>query len=297
MQATSRVGCDATQHGTYLAYTNHSCRCEDARADWRRHKKQVETGTFQPLRINATGTRRRLQGLLHLGWSYAEIGRRLGVGKGAVHQWANRPQVRQSTADKVKELCSELEVQQPPSSRAASVARAHARVNGWPPPAAWDNIDDPASRHAPVDMSAPPKVRSPRYGQKRGRCVYDGCLSLSARAGLCKRHGKEVELKECGYPGCEYTSWRSHCDFHEQVGMDFAAGSWFDWVAVDQMYAGRYDKNRRPTVPEVLELIRRASRDGLLYVNLAQRMGITTERLDRWRFHADRIATASEVAA
>lgn len=295
-----RAGCDAVKHGDYMAYTNYRCRCEDARTDWRRHKKQVQVGTFQPLRIDATGTRRRLQGLQALGWTYGEIGDQLGVIRGAVHQWAKRPQVRQSTADKVKALCVELETKPPPDTRAATRARNIARKCGWPPPAAWDAIDDPRSGHAPIQAAPLRKPAAPRRGQRKVTCLVPGCSKLYFRARLCRRHGVEYkhEIYECGYPGCGVATWRfEYCGHHRDIGLDFKAGDWYDWVAVDRMWEGRTPADRQPTVLELLELVHRAELADMPYVDLARMLGIAGARLEVWRYHAERLAATFEAAA
>lgn len=299
MKALDRSGCEAEQHGDYMAYTNHRCRCQDARRDWKRHKMQVANGTFQPLRVNALPTRRRLQGLMALGWTWADIGRKLEVGKGAVHQWATRPQVRQSTADKVKVLTFELEPLAPPDTRQNTQARIFAHKNGWPPPAAWDDIDDPGSGHAPLGPLPSAKERRARLMQK-GQCLVDGCERAQFRAGLCFpcRRERDHEVQACGFPTCGTFAWRAdHCGNHDSIGLDFKAGDWYDWVAVDQLWNGEQGA-RRPTVLEVLEVARRGDRAGIRTADLARQVGVEPEKFERWRYHSSRVvATFSQAAA
>jgi len=99
-------------------------------------------------RVDATGTRRRLQGLTWQGWPISELSRRSGVDDSALSKLRSGVSVNAEaqTALAIKALADELEyVSPPPSVHSRSVTRAKnlARRNGWPPLAAWDNIDDP----------------------------------------------------------------------------------------------------------------------------------------------------------
>lgn len=97
--------------------------------------KSVVAGGYVP----ALGTARRIQALSAIGWPQTSIGPKLGHGA----QWANqllaRDEVFSSTAQKVDRLYRELCMTPGPSERARQTAKRH----GWPPPLAWDNIDDP----------------------------------------------------------------------------------------------------------------------------------------------------------
>lgn len=102
--------------------------------------------------IDATGTKRRLQALVTIGWSQAKLADRLGWTPANFSALLRREQTIASTARLVRGLYDELWDQAPPEDNhrdriAASRARNHARVNGWAPPAAWDDdrIDDPAA--------------------------------------------------------------------------------------------------------------------------------------------------------
>jgi hypothetical protein len=103
--------------------------------------------------VDATGTARRLQALVALGWSQAKLAAALGVGPPNLFKTMNSPAVYAETARKVRALYDELWDQPPPESThrdkiAASRARNVARTKGWLPPMAWDDneIDDPTVR-------------------------------------------------------------------------------------------------------------------------------------------------------
>ena len=98
--------------------------------------------------VDATGTRRRLQGLAWQGWSMARLSARIGPGCQLSSVLSRDVRVRAATARAVLGLCRELHGQQPPEETraeraAAARTRNHARKMGWVPIAAWDAIDDP----------------------------------------------------------------------------------------------------------------------------------------------------------
>lgn len=106
--------------------------------------------------VDHTGTTRRVQALVALGWSQAKLGQRLGIdptNMGPLAHGARETTV--ATAKAVRDLYDELSMQLPPAEShrdkiAASRARNYARAHGWLPPLAWDDelIDDPA--HTPL---------------------------------------------------------------------------------------------------------------------------------------------------
>lgn len=117
--------------------------------------------------VDGTGTRRRLQALVAVGWSQAELSRRLGVtrGNGAALVRGARGRVAPSTRDAVARLYDRLWDQAPPEEtkdeksakiKAQNVAKRH----GWPPPLAWDEdtIGDPTAS-AWVEIPATRRAR------------------------------------------------------------------------------------------------------------------------------------------
>lgn len=117
--------------------------------------------------IDATGTRRRLQALVAIGWSQSKLAIRLGMGRANFSKVICGSLVRKSTADAVTRLYLELWDQLPPREShrdriAFSRSRGYAAELGWAPPMAWDDdkIDDPEAR--PVGVQ---RIRRP--GQQR----------------------------------------------------------------------------------------------------------------------------------
>lgn len=96
--------------------------------------------------VDATGTRRRLQALIALGWTLPQLAAELGRNTGNLKRSMTGQQVTARTAGQVNRLYQRLWQTVPPKTtpgqrRAADTARAHARARGWPPPLAWDDID------------------------------------------------------------------------------------------------------------------------------------------------------------
>lgn len=110
--------------------------------------------------VDATGTRRRIQALVTIGWSQSRIGHRLGMEPGNFNRTIKSARVNADTARKTRALYEELwnQPQTGTDQRSKiSVARAknYAKAHGWVPPLAWDDetIDDPAARAAIFEES------------------------------------------------------------------------------------------------------------------------------------------------
>jgi hypothetical protein len=90
------------------------------------------------VRVDATGTHRRIQALAVAGHSLGFIGKELGITQQAVSSLLRKQVVWADSAVKVADLFDRLLVVGP-SSR----ARSCALRRGWAPAFAFDNIDDP----------------------------------------------------------------------------------------------------------------------------------------------------------
>jgi hypothetical protein len=102
-------------------------------------------------RVCGVGTTRKLQALVALGWPQAVLATRLGriptnLGR-LLH--ASQPRVNAATWRAVDALWEELQATPGPSTRARTIAAKR----GWPPPLAWDDIDNPDAR--PVTTRTP----------------------------------------------------------------------------------------------------------------------------------------------
>ena len=103
-----------------------------------RIKPGAEEGDW---RVPSLGTTRRLQSLAAIGWSAADLAPELGFTPERVRalRSGRRPAVTSATHRHVDEVWERLAMQPRPGVR----MRAMAERGGWPPPLAWDDIDDP----------------------------------------------------------------------------------------------------------------------------------------------------------
>lgn len=114
----------------------------------------VELDLADGAKIDATGTRRRLQGLVAIGYSQSYLARRLGIHPGNFGtMFHHRGQVVVATARAVADLYDELSMtprQAVDQRTKISISRAknQAARSMWLPPLAWDDdtIDDPAAQ-------------------------------------------------------------------------------------------------------------------------------------------------------
>lgn len=101
--------------------------------------------------IDATGTRRRLQALIAMGWTQGAIARHLGMHPRPVSTLVHTRKVTASTARRITAAYDQLWNADPlkhgVTAQAAARSRNEATRKGWPGPLAWDDatIDDPAA--------------------------------------------------------------------------------------------------------------------------------------------------------
>lgn len=187
--------CTATRHGDRKAYDQVGCRCPQALAD-RAHYERLRGYDAQlgrPRRVDATGTRRRIQALCAAGWPMDEIGARIGVaGRDAVFLLTRRRWAYRSTAARVAAVYEQLADTPGPSKRSSTLARSR----GWLPPLWWDDdtIDDPTF--------LPPVVETPRDDVDVDPVVVDrlvaGADLHGARVTRAERSAAYRRLVACG---------------------------------------------------------------------------------------------------
>lgn len=183
----------ACQHTRRVDAISHGCTCPEAKADHARaqkfYKHRIAT-TGQRLLVDATGTRRRLQALMAIGWRNRDLGARLGItGEGVDRTCNNRRLVHVRTAARIAALYDELWDKPGPSDE----TRRRAAAKGWPPPLWWDDdlIDDPT---ATSDYTPYRKASRTDRRAKAARTVADlSAKGLSAREigehlGISRRH-------------------------------------------------------------------------------------------------------------
>jgi hypothetical protein len=102
--------------------------------------------TTEPF-VPRIGTTRRIQALLYMGWTHAEITRRAGVATKLLLNQQGR-WVTRSSHDKVAAVYDQIAMTAGPSN----LTRGWARSLGYIGPLAWDDIDlDPAPHDIPHD--------------------------------------------------------------------------------------------------------------------------------------------------
>lgn len=156
--------------------------------------------------IDATGTHRRIQALVAIGWSLARIGQRIGISPTNMSSFMRTGQCSAGKAKAVRELYNEL--WNSPQSGAeqrsrisANRAKNYAKAQGWLPPLAWDDetIDDPAAQ--PSVFEETPMVHGEerigdiefliRTGAGQTEILSRlGFKNLGALERLCHRYGR-----------------------------------------------------------------------------------------------------------
>lgn len=104
------------------------------------------------LRVDATGTVRRIQALTAIGWPQQTIAVHAGINPAYIPTLVRRTRIFASTADKIAAAYEELSDRRPTKcgvdKRQAKRARNWAAAHRWPPPVYWDKVgleclDDP----------------------------------------------------------------------------------------------------------------------------------------------------------
>lgn len=201
--------------------------------------------------VDATGTRRRIQALVALGWSQSKVAERLGMTRSNFGHTLTNVQIRLSTARAVTALYDELWDTRPPAEThrdkiALSRTLRYAREHNFAPPLAWDadTIDDPAA--SPIGWTPPTP-----------RC--DECARIFGNRGALIAHAK-----------LRHGSWPS------MLGPDPSADGWdeldaadydqadegVDEVLVERIMAGTYRVPHNAQAPELVEAVRRLATRG-----------------------------------
>lgn len=132
---------------------------------------------------NATGTRRRLQALMVLGYNLPNVSRRSGVAQQALHDAlvGGCQAVRTSTAEAVARVYRQLATRPAPATRPAEQARNLAMLRGWYGPMAWEDIDDPACEPEPDETTAPRHVHADDVAELAARGLSDAEIGSRLR--------------------------------------------------------------------------------------------------------------------
>ena len=156
--ACRRHRCARHQPGSEVCYQRCGCRCDTCGRDvYRRQQARVIRGVDSGLvLIDATGTKRRIQSLMALGWTSDEIGVATGAMSGKhVQQTSHKAKVRLDTARLIASAYHRLSG----TPGRSEITKARAQRFGWPPPLAWDDgtgphgIDNPQATPWPAKTS------------------------------------------------------------------------------------------------------------------------------------------------
>lgn len=155
---------------------------------------------YQRRVIDALGTRRRLQALMVLGHSMADVARRAGVGASSLQQTVDGRWncIRVDSARKVARVYRQLSMVSAPPTLWAEKSRNHAMTLGWHGPMAWDDIDDPQCVPDPDAPTAPMHVQVDQVRELASRGLDDAAigrrLGLSPRTVLRARTAHGIDL-------------------------------------------------------------------------------------------------------
>jgi hypothetical protein len=110
--------------------------------------------------IDATGTRRRLQALVAIGWAPEALAAQLGRSAANLRRTMTGLTVHARTAQLVSDLYDRLwDTPAPqataPQRDAAEASRTYAAEHGWLPPLAWDDIDTDPEPDPSTPVSTP----------------------------------------------------------------------------------------------------------------------------------------------
>ena len=170
--------------------------------------------------VDATGTRRRLQALVAVGWAQAWLARELhrspaNLRRSMTSRHRHRPHRATGQRDVRAALGRRAARSAPAQRRASDAARAFAADHGWLPPLAWDDIDhdddpDPfrrlrstrttsSTRSPSNEQCGRPTVRLTHAEQievvrrmsERGRSIRTIADTLSTSTRTVSRHRKQ----------------------------------------------------------------------------------------------------------
>lgn len=139
--------------------------------------------------VDGTGSMRRIQALVAIGWSLAQLAPRIGMYVTDLGLIANgkRPRVRAATADTIARGYRRLARVPGPSAR----ARNEAARRNWAGPAAWEEhtIDDPTAQPEVDQMPEPELKRDELAELRRQEVIHLASFStppeeIAARLGI-----------------------------------------------------------------------------------------------------------------
>lgn len=180
-----------------------------------RHDTRDRILTVQPdldnladgARVGATGTRRRIEALVWVGWSINRQADLAGVDRQRLDQALSGRPVRAETARAIAALYERLWNMEPPREThrqriSYSRAKRRARDHGWAPPMAWDRIDDPKARPIGVGTITRHRPEADLVAEVEHHLTHVDKIATAAqiahRLGYSSRAGIQKGLKRAG---------------------------------------------------------------------------------------------------
>ncbi|MFF2773382.1 hypothetical protein ACFVU3_00600 [Streptomyces sp. NPDC058052] len=151
--------------------------------------------------LPVTGSARRLQALVAIGWPFTTLATYIGQNPRGISRINYQPYIFRSTADAIVATYAQLRDETPEdhgvSLVGAQKSRALARRRGWPDPVWWEDyghIDDPEFDPAAAEQGL---SRNELGDLRREEIAHLGSYGLSddvigARVGLSAKHVREV---------------------------------------------------------------------------------------------------------
>ena len=133
-------------HGDRRRYAYWHCGCAPCREAERLYEKRHRENRAVSAFVDPTGTRRLVQGLVAMGYSYRAIGDAMDRAETWVCYLTrvdSSKGILRRTAVQVRLAAHQLLAQSPPQGRAATYAKTVAARHGWHPLGVWDDINDP----------------------------------------------------------------------------------------------------------------------------------------------------------
>jgi hypothetical protein len=200
------VKADDPRHGTlagYIAGCRQVC-CRESAATYERRRRARHYLNGGPLIIDALGTKRRIRALMRLGWSTYRLDAELGRERtytGAI--LCGQDRIHRTTADEYAALYERLAMRIPEGRNrfergAITRVSNYACQMGYPPPLAWDDIDnDPEPQWGGRDTDVDPVVvmrllegrRVQSTGAERREAMRRWLQDGGSERELCQVHG------------------------------------------------------------------------------------------------------------
>ena len=140
---------DDPRHGTKRGESAHRRDGEPVCPPCQEAKRRAKIiAQLYPPKVAAIGSQRRIQALQALGYGRPEIARRMGYTDCGSISRLMKPSTKtimKNTAARISAVYERLCMTPSPAVGAGRV-RSWARRNGYAPPLAWNNIDDPEER-------------------------------------------------------------------------------------------------------------------------------------------------------